>query len=115
MALRILMVEDDAMLGPLVAGALVEEGYEVLLVPDGPAALDILRSTAAIDVVFSDVSMPNGISGIELLEHVDRLQPQARCIIASGYAKVQLPPLPPRAVFLPKPYRIPQLVAALAS
>lgn len=109
------MVEDDATLRRLISGALVEMGHDVLVAANGPEALELLRSDTPIDVVFSDVSMPHGMSGIELIEHATKLQPQARCILASGYAKAQLPPLPERVLFLAKPYRIPQLMAAFTA
>lgn len=112
--LRILIVEDDALLGPLISSALAEIGHEVVLATDGPAALEILQGDLPLDMVFSDVSMPSGMSGIELIEHVRRLRPQAKCILASGYARAQLPPLPDGIHFLAKPYRLPQLTAAFA-
>ena len=65
------------------------------------------------DFIFSDVSMPNGVSGIDLAAHSARLQPEARVILASGYARAQLPPLPDNVTFLPKPYRLPQLLGVL--
>lgn len=113
--LHILVVEDDASLGPLISDALAEMGYRVMLAVDGPAALEILQGNAPVDIVFSDVGIPSGMSGIELVEHARRLRPQARCILASGYAKAQLPPLPEGIIFLAKPYRIPQLVAAFTA
>jgi two-component system, cell cycle response regulator CpdR len=113
--LHILIVEDDASLGPLIADALAEMGYQVMLAVDGQAALEILQGDTPIDIVFSDVGIPSGMSGIDLIGHARRLRPQARCILASGYAKAQLPPLPEDIVFLAKPYRIPQLVAAFTA
>ena len=41
--------------------------------------------------------------------------PNARMILASGYARSQLPPLPDHVEFLPKPYRLRQLVTLLQS
>jgi CheY-like chemotaxis protein len=114
-ALHILVVEDDASLGPLISSALTEMGCQVMLAVDGPAALEILQGNAPIDVVFSDVGIPRGMSGIDLVEHARRLRPQVRCILASGYAKAQLPPLPEDIIFLAKPYRIPQLMAAFTA
>lgn len=113
--LRILIVEDDASLGPLISDALAEMGHQVMLAVDGHAALEILQGNAPIDVVFSDVGIPSGMSGIDLIGHARRFRPQARCILASGYAKAQLPPLPADIIFLAKPYRIPQLVAAFTA
>ncbi|MEE7547914.1 response regulator [Xanthomonas sp. Kuri4-1] len=112
-SLRVLMVEDQSELRDLIGEALRDMGVEVHTANDGPHALDLLRENPGYDVVFSDVSMPNGMSGIELSEHVSALQPAARVILASGYAKSQLPALPAHVEFLPKPYRLRQLLTLL--
>lgn len=112
-ACSILIVDDELMLRDVVVEALHDHGYEVLVASDGPGALDILRGPARIDVVFSDVSMPNGMSGIELAEQAAQIRPGIRIMLASGFAKGQLPPIPKEVHFLPKPYRIGQLVESL--
>lgn len=112
-ALRVLFVEDQRELRELIGAALRDLGIETHIADDGQAALRMLREQGAYDVVFSDVSMPNGMSGIELSLHVAESFPQARVILASGYARSQLPPLPPHVEFLPKPYRLTQLLALL--
>ncbi len=50
------------------------------------------------------------MTGIELAAHAAQLQPHARIVLASGFARAQLPALPAYVSFLPKPYRIPQLL-----
>lgn len=111
--IRVLMVEDQNDLREMIGLALRDFGIEVATTADGHEAAELLKSEARFDVVFSDVSMPNGMSGIELSEHVAREQPQARMILSSGYARSQLPPLPEQVEFLPKPYRLRQLVELL--
>ncbi|PPU78194.1 response regulator [Xanthomonas sp. NCPPB 1638] len=112
-SLRLLMVEDQEELRELIGEALRDAGITVDTADDGHAALRMLREHGPYDVVFSDVRMPNGMSGIELSEQVAQLLPQARVILASGFAKAQLPPLPARVDFLPKPYRLRQLIDLL--
>ena len=109
---RVLLVEDEDDLRLLIGEALRMTGYRVSTAADGPQAVTAMEREA-FDVVVSDVSMPNGMSGIELSDHVARLQPHARVILASGFARAQLPALPGNVTFLPKPYRIPQLLALL--
>lgn len=109
---RVLLVEDEDDLRLLIGEALRMTGYRVSTAADGPQAVTAMEREA-FDVVVSDVSMPNGMSGIELSDHIARLQPQARVILASGFARAQLPALPGNVIFLPKPYRIPQLLALL--
>lgn len=109
---RVLLVEDEDDLRLLIGEALRMTGYRVSTAADGPHAVTAMEREV-FDVVVSDVSMPNGMSGIELSDHVARLQPHARVILASGFARAQLPALPGNVIFLPKPYRIPQLLALL--
>ncbi len=111
--LRVLMVEDQHDLRELIGQALEDFGIEIHTADDGQTALRLLRELGNFDVVFSDISMPNGISGVELSAHVAEALPNARMILASGYARSQLPPLPDHVEFLPKPYRLRQLVALL--
>ncbi|MFN4162291.1 MULTISPECIES: response regulator [unclassified Stenotrophomonas] len=113
--LRVLMVEDQQDLRDLIGQALQDFGIEIHTADDGPAALRLLQEVGAFDVVFSDISMPNGMSGVELSAHVAEALPNARMILSSGYARSQLPPLPAHVEFLPKPYRLRQLVAMLQS
>lgn len=110
----ILMVEDDALLRTLIASALGDLGFAVVTAHDGVAALDILAAQP-IDILFSDISMPNGVSGIELARRAAESHPDIRILLASGFARGQLPDLPPQVAFLPKPYRIPQLLEMLAA
>lgn len=109
----VLMVEDNESLRDLMRDALPDFGYRVVTADDGCQALALMESGEHFDFVFSDVSMPNGVSGIELASHSARLLPAARVILSSGYARAQLPPLPENVTFLPKPYRLPQLLDML--
>ncbi|MBU8975205.1 MULTISPECIES: response regulator [unclassified Lysobacter] len=108
----VLLVEDEDDLRMLVGEALRLTGYRVTLAADGPQAVAALEQ-GRFDVVVSDVSMPGGMSGIDLTTHAARLQPDARIILVSGFARAQLPALPANVGFLPKPYRIPQLLELL--
>jgi PAS domain S-box-containing protein len=60
-------------------------GYEVLSASNGIDALDILRRTPDLDVLFSDVVMP-GMNGIELASKARALAPRMKIILVSGYA-----------------------------
>ena len=108
----VLLVEDENDLRMLVGEALRMMGYRVTPAADGPQAVAAMEQ-ARFDFVVSDVSMPGGMSGIDLTAHAARLQPSARIILVSGFARAQLPTLPVNATFLPKPYRIPQLLELL--
>ena len=106
----ILFVEDEASLRELIGDALAGGGYAVTLAADGAEAIGLLAANH-YDCVVSDISMPGGVSGVELAAESARIQPDARVILVSGHARGQLPPLPSGTVFLPKPYRIAQLLS----
>lgn len=112
-SLRVLMVEDQDDLRDMIGMALQDMGMIVDATHDGQSAVAMMEREAQYDVIFSDVSMPNGMSGIELSEYVARSQPNARMILSSGYARSQLPQLPGNVEFLPKPYRLRQLLELL--
>ncbi|HEY5971641.1 MAG TPA: response regulator [Pseudoxanthomonas sp.] len=108
----LLFVEDDPALRDLVGGVLQEMHFDVTLASDGQEAVAYLK-TRAFDFIFSDIAMPHGMSGIDMAIDAAALQPGARIILTSGFAKAQLPPLPAGVAFLPKPYRITQLTGLL--
>jgi two-component system, cell cycle response regulator CpdR len=109
---RILLVEDEAHLRDLVADALADFGHYPIVADNGKIALRYLEKNE-FDVVVSDVSMPEGVSGIDLAEQVREKYPRSKVILVSGHARAQLPELPEGVVFLPKPYRMRQLIALL--
>jgi len=107
------MVEDQEDLRELIGQALRDFGIDVHTADDGPTAIKLIDEAGGFDVVFSDVNMPNNMSGLELSAHVANALPNARMILSSGFARSQLPPLPAHVEFLPKPYRLKQLLSIL--
>ena len=61
------MVEDSATVRHVTVAILRALGYRVHEAEDGHAALAILRQPVTIDLLFTDLIMPNGIDGQELL------------------------------------------------
>lgn len=110
---KVLFVEDEEDLREMMSDALAHRGYEVGVAATGAEAIAAMRDATEFTHLITDVSMPGGVSGIDLAEAVIEAHPEVRVIVASGYQKAQLPPLPPQARFLQKPYRMHQLFAAL--
>ncbi|WP_291856414.1 ATP-binding protein [Bradyrhizobium sp.] len=81
----ILVVEDDDMVRAFVESELGSLGYRVIATRDAPAALAILRSSATIHLLFSDVVMPGGMFGPELARQAARLRPELKILLTSGY------------------------------
>ena len=83
----ILVVEDDDRLRKLTLTRLESLGYRVCEARNGVEALDVLRGNVGIDLVFTDLVMPGGMSGIDLLREVQTNYPKSRVLLTSGYAE----------------------------
>jgi len=110
---RIMLVEDEAPLLMLVGDALEDMGFDVTRMASGKRAIEALDDGGQPDVLVTDISMPEGVSGIDIAERALASAPSTKVILVSGLSRAQLPPLPDEAVFLPKPYRISQLMELL--
>jgi PAS domain S-box-containing protein len=110
--LRVLLVEDDALIRMSTAEMLTDLGHDVTEAEDGPAALALLKN-ARFDVLLTDLSLP-GMAGDELAARAIVQQPGLGIIFASGYDRV-----PSRdaalkdAMLLQKPYDESALAEAL--
>ncbi|MBI3512880.1 MAG: response regulator [Proteobacteria bacterium] len=91
-------------------------GYQVMHAPDGPSALEIVRSSVAIDLLFADVVMPGGMNGLEVAAAAREIRSGLRVLFASGYPEAVLArheaPVPEFAM-LQKPYQVVELARAL--
>jgi PAS domain S-box-containing protein len=84
-ARTILLVEDDSALQALSTEMLLDLGYSVITASDANGALEILKRDPAVDLVFSDVIMPGGKSGINLAADAVKLRPDLKVLLTSGY------------------------------
>jgi PAS domain S-box-containing protein len=82
----VLIVEDDDRVRRLTATRLKELGYRVLEANHGAAALAILAATPGVEIVFSDLVMPGGMSGFDLARQVRETYPHVHLILTSGYS-----------------------------
>jgi CheY-like chemotaxis protein len=115
---HILVVEDDAVVRAQVARPLAELGYRVTAVADGHAALKALGADDGIDLLFTDVVMPNGMNGRELADRAKIARPGLKVLFTSGYtedAVFKAARLDRSINFLAKPYRRSELAAAVAA
>jgi DNA-binding NtrC family response regulator len=69
MTARILLVEDEPGIQLAMKGLLKRDGYELAVAGSGSEALDLL-GTAAFDVILTDLSLPDGVSGLDIARHV---------------------------------------------
>jgi signal transduction histidine kinase/CheY-like chemotaxis protein len=102
---RILVVEDDAEVARVTMELLQEIGYQAVEVRDGHAALTLIEEDPRIDLVFSDVVMPGGMSGLELARKLRELRPGLPVVLATGYAHGGAHLADENSLFIAKPYR----------
>jgi PAS domain S-box-containing protein len=104
----ILVVEDDPLVRCFVVVQLRDLGYRVLEAADGPAAQKLLDDGASIDLLFTDVVMPGGMTGRQLADDAKRRRPNLKMLYSSGYTEdsiVHHGRLDPGVHFLAKPFR----------
>jgi CheY-like chemotaxis protein len=83
----ILVVEDDSRVRQLTIKRLKLLGYEVLESSDGPNALEILKRGEPVDLVFTDLIMPGGLSGRDVAIQAREIKPGIKVLLTSGYAE----------------------------
>jgi two-component system cell cycle sensor histidine kinase/response regulator CckA len=112
----ILLVEDEEGLRALNARGLASRGYTVLEAGNGVEAIEVLeKSNGHVDLVVSDVVMPE-MDGPALLKELRSRKPDLKIIFVSGYAEDAFQKHLPehgQYAFLPKPFTLKQLVAAV--
>ncbi|MBV9528896.1 MAG: PAS domain S-box protein [Sphingomonas sp.] len=84
---RVLIVEDDMIVAELAAGMLDELGFEPTIVHSAKEALDRLASGEKPKLIFSDIIMPGGISGLELARKVRARFPELPILLTTGYSE----------------------------
>ena len=111
----VLLVEDDADVRATAAAMLRDLGYEIREAETGRRALQLIDEGMAVDLVFSDVIMPHGMSGIELAHELGRRLVAPRVLLTSGYTAQRVIPddLAGQVRLLRKPYTQPDLSQAI--
>jgi CheY-like chemotaxis protein len=114
----ILIVEDEPVLRDLAHLILEECGYNVYQAGSGPEALDVWdRHRDEIELLLTDMVMPENISGVELAEKLLAQKPTLKIVFASGYTvddvSTQFLRKNNHARFLHKPYNRPHLARAV--
>lgn len=113
----ILVVDDEPQVRDFVRTVLTQSGYEVAAVSDADEALAAFTADPGrFRLVLSDVQMP-GRSGPELAVALRAADPSVRILLMSGFAgdKSELVSLPSDVRILAKPFKMDQLLAAVAA
>ena len=112
----ILVVEDKPDVRQVVVRQLRELGYATLEAQDARHALDVLGAGTDVDLIFTDVLMPGGMTGVELARLAQQRWPEIRVLFTSGYAETADQTnghLARNGHLLSKPYRKHELARAI--
>ncbi|GEM_PF-431438 len=83
---KVLVVEDDAGVLAIARETLIDMECQVIAAENGPAALQCFAREPDIDILFTDVVMPGGMTGVELAQKLRERKPDLKVIYTSGYA-----------------------------
>jgi two-component system OmpR family response regulator len=112
---KVLIVDDEHDLADLAEALLNSYGIAAVVACSAAQALHILENDQDIDAMFSDIMMP-GMTGLQLAKLVRDNYPLTKIVLTSGYT---LPALLAKSdtfySYLPKPYRIEEVIKLLCS
>ena len=83
----VLVVDDEMVLRMLMTDVLQESGYRTIEASDGPSALKVLASDARIDLLITDVGLPNGLNGRQVADAARKTRPNLKVLFITGYAE----------------------------
>lgn len=112
-SVRVLLVEDDAVIRELLVQLFVDQGWRYRDAVDADAALEALREGEGFDLLITDVGLP-GLNGRLLANAARTLRPHLPVLFITGYAAGSEPPVPligERMAVLAKPFTLEAFVA----
>lgn len=118
--LRVLVLEDEAMVRKAVSFALRRAGWEVRETETGEETIAVWENACAygrpFDVIVSDLTIRGGMGGVETINRLLALDPHVKAVACSGYSDDPVMENPQRFGFhsaLPKPFDPPELIEAV--
>ena len=88
--IKILVMDDEEIVGDIARQMLVYLGYEVALVKDGNEALSLYKSQSSagdpFHAVIMDLTIPGGMGGKEAIGEILAVDPGAKVVVSSGYS-----------------------------
>jgi CheY-like chemotaxis protein len=112
----VLVVDDEPTVRMLVADVLGSLGYIAIEAADGPAGLQVLQSDARIDLLVSDVGLPGGMNGRQMVDAARATRPDLKVLFITGYAENAVLGngyLEPRMHVLTKPFAMEALATRI--
>ncbi|UAK23131.1 hybrid sensor histidine kinase/response regulator [Sphingomonas nostoxanthinifaciens] len=114
----ILVVDDEPTIRHLIDEVLEDAGYTVIGAADGAAGLKVLQSGARIELLITDVGLPNGMNGRQVADAARALRPNLKVLFITGYAEnaaVGNGHLEPGMELLTKPFSMEALAVKVAA
>ena len=114
----VLVVEDEPTVRALAESMIEALGYMILSAANAREAIALLEQDEPIDILFTDINLPDGpdaIDGLELARKAVELRPSLRVIYTTGHGQTDgmTALFVDDATFLPKPYKVKQLTEAV--
>lgn len=112
----VLLVEDDPSVRLLIGEVLSELGYRAIEASDANAAIKVLKSNQAIDMMISDVGLP-GMNGRQLAEIARECHPTVPILFVTGYAEnaaIRAGFLGTNMMMISKPFQVEELAAKIS-
>lgn len=113
---RVLVIEDDPQVRDTTVDLLRAAGYQVHVAPNGDAAMNMLMSGIAVDLIFTDVIMPGQVKSTDIALWAKARQPAVPVLFTSGHTRDTLghhPEIAPDFLLLRKPYGPDTLIAMI--
>ncbi len=110
-------MDDEATIRHLIDEVLDERGYTVIGAADGAAGIKVLQSGAKIELLITDVGLPNGMNGRQVADAARALRPDLKVLFITGYAEnaaVGNGHLEPGMELLTKPFSMEALAIKVA-
>jgi DNA-binding response OmpR family regulator len=112
--MRVLLIEDDALLRMMLSDRMAEEGIDVQGLANAEDALILLGAGQVPDVLVTDIRLGGGLSGFDLAEVARAKHPEVGVILISGAPPEDMSHgLRRRELFLAKPFQPEALAAAI--
>jgi len=113
----VLVVDDEATIRHVIDEVLDDLGYTVIGAADGAAGIKVLQSGARIELLITDVGLPNGMNGRQVADEARRLRPGLKVLFITGFAEnaaVGNGHLEPGMELLTKPFTLEALSGKVA-
>ncbi len=86
-AKNVLVIDDEPLVRMLVVDVLEELGYTALEAGDGPSGMKIIDSDQHLDLLITDIGLPNGMNGRQVAEAARLCRPELKVLFITGYAE----------------------------